>query len=126
MLKVALKGLGARKLRTALTGFAVVIGVAFVVGTLVFTDTINESFKNLFERVQKGVEHMARAREYPGLDTRHPWTEPGRLDGEQRLGIRADVAGEGGASCPRRQGRTNRRSTQTVDCGDAGTGRSRR
>jgi putative ABC transport system permease protein len=59
--KVALKGLLTRKLRSVLTGFAVVIGVAFVVGTLVFTDTINASFKNLFERVQKGVDVSVEA-----------------------------------------------------------------
>src|SRR5436189_44866 len=45
MLRIALRGLVARKLRTVLTMFAVVIGVAFVSGTFVFTDTINESFK---------------------------------------------------------------------------------
>ncbi len=56
MTKVALKGLMTRKLRSVLTGFAVVIGVAFVVGTLVFTDTINSSFTDLFERTQKGVD----------------------------------------------------------------------
>jgi putative ABC transport system permease protein len=56
VLKVALKGLLARKLRTALTGFAVVIGVAFVAGTFVFTDTIDASFKDLFERVSKGTD----------------------------------------------------------------------
>ena len=62
MLKVALKGLGARKLRTALTGFAVVIGVAFVAGTFVFTDTIDASFKDLFERTQKGTDVSVQAR----------------------------------------------------------------
>jgi putative ABC transport system permease protein len=56
VVKLALKGLLTRKLRSVLTGFAVVIGVAFVVGTLVFTDTINASFKDLFERTQKGVD----------------------------------------------------------------------
>jgi putative ABC transport system permease protein len=56
VLKVALKGLWARKLRTALTGFAVVIGVAFVAGTFVFTDTIDASFKDLFERASKGTD----------------------------------------------------------------------
>src|ERR1700755_1136587 len=56
MTKVALRGLLSRKLRSVLTGFAVVLGVAFVVGTLVFTDTINETFTNLFERTQKGVD----------------------------------------------------------------------
>jgi putative ABC transport system permease protein len=56
VLKIALKGLLARKLRTALTGFAVVIGVAFVAGTFVFTDTIDASFKDLFERASKGTD----------------------------------------------------------------------
>lgn len=63
MLRVALRGLLARKLRTALTGFAVVIGVAFVAGTFVFTDTIDATFKNLFERVQKGVDVSIEARQ---------------------------------------------------------------
>ena len=62
MLKVALKGLLARKLRTALTGFAVVIGVAFVAGTFVFTDTIDASFKDLFERTSKGVDVSVQSR----------------------------------------------------------------
>src|SRR5215218_10420164 len=56
MNRMALRGLFARKLRTALTGFAVVIGVAFVAGTFIFTDTINASFDDLFERVSKGVD----------------------------------------------------------------------
>ena len=51
MARMALRGLWARKLRTALTGFAVVIGVAFVSGTFIFTDTISASFTDLFERV---------------------------------------------------------------------------
>ena len=53
----------ARKLRTALTGFAVVIGVAFVAGTFVFTDTIDASFKDLFERTQKGVDVSVQSRQ---------------------------------------------------------------
>jgi len=56
MTRMALRGLLARKLRSALTGFAVVIGVAFVAGTFIFTDTINASFTDLFERVSKGVD----------------------------------------------------------------------
>ena len=62
MLKLALKGLLARKLRSALTGFAVVLGVAFVAGTFIFTDTIDASFKDLFERTQKGVDVSVQAR----------------------------------------------------------------
>ena len=56
MQRIALRGLWARKLRTALTGFAVVLGVAFVAGTFIFTDTIDASFKDLFERTSKGVD----------------------------------------------------------------------
>jgi putative ABC transport system permease protein len=62
LLRVALRGLLARKLRTALTGFAVVIGVAFVAGTFVFTDTIDASFEDLFERTQKGVDVSVQSR----------------------------------------------------------------
>jgi putative ABC transport system permease protein len=56
MVRMALRGLLARKLRTALTGFAVVIGVAFVAGTFIFTDTINASFDDLFKQASKGVD----------------------------------------------------------------------
>jgi putative ABC transport system permease protein len=62
VLRVALRGLLSRKLRTLLTGFAVVLGVAFVAGTFVFTDTIDASFKDLFERAQKGVDVSVEAR----------------------------------------------------------------
>ena len=76
MQKVALRGLLTRKLRSVLTGFAVVIGVAFVVGTLVFTDTINESFKNLFERTQKGVDVELESRQAVKADFSQPPTMP--------------------------------------------------
>ena len=63
MVRMAFRGLFARKLRTALTGFAVVIGVAFVSGTFIFTDTINASFTDLFERVSKGVDVNVTAKQ---------------------------------------------------------------
>ena len=62
MVRMAVRGLFARKLRSALTGFAVVIGVAFVAGTFVFTDTIDASFKDLFERVSKGTDVSVQSR----------------------------------------------------------------
>jgi putative ABC transport system permease protein len=76
LLKVALKGLLARKLRTALTGFAVVLGVAFVAGTFVFTDTIDESFKDLFERTQKGTDVSVQAYQAVEADFEPPPTMP--------------------------------------------------
>ena len=41
VIRVALEGLVARKLRTALTAFAIAIGVTLIAGTYIFTDTIN-------------------------------------------------------------------------------------
>lgn len=48
MLRAALKSLLARKVRLVMSTFAIVLGVAFVAGTLVFTDTLNRSFTALF------------------------------------------------------------------------------
>src|SRR4051794_38534460 len=76
MTRVALRGLLTRKLRSVLTGFAVVIGVAFVVGTLVFTDTINESFKNLFERTKQGVDVELESHQAVKADFSTPPTMP--------------------------------------------------
>src|SRR4051794_32300559 len=76
MTKLALKGLLSRKLRSVLTGFAVVIGVAFVVGTLVFTDTIDASFKNLFERTSQGVDVDVEAHQAVKADFSAPPTMP--------------------------------------------------
>ena len=50
MIAVSLKGLLGRKLRTALTAFAIVLGVAMVSGTYVLTDTIDKAFANLFSQ----------------------------------------------------------------------------
>jgi putative ABC transport system permease protein len=60
--KATLKGLLAHKLRLALTALSVVLGVAFVSGTFVLTDTINHTFDNLFTEVSKGVDVTVRAR----------------------------------------------------------------
>ena len=48
MIKVAIKGLLGRKLRAALTAFAIVLGVAMVSGTYVLTDTIKHGFDSIF------------------------------------------------------------------------------
>jgi putative ABC transport system permease protein len=48
VIKAALKSLLGRKLRLVMSTFAIVLGVAFVAGTLIFTDTLNRSFTALF------------------------------------------------------------------------------
>jgi putative ABC transport system permease protein len=52
--KFALKGLFGRKLRTALTALAVVLGVAMISGTYVLTDSIDSAFDTIFTEVRKG------------------------------------------------------------------------
>src|SRR5256714_4314813 len=56
MLTVALKGLAGRKLRAALTGIAIVLGVAMISGTYVLTDTINAGFDTIFQGSYKNAD----------------------------------------------------------------------
>ena len=55
MLKATLRSLAAHKLRLVLSGLAVVLGVAFVAGTLVFTDTLKKTFDDLFTQTTSDV-----------------------------------------------------------------------
>jgi putative ABC transport system permease protein len=52
---LALKSLWARKVRALTTTFAVVIGVAFMAGSYVFTDTIFAAFDEIFSESLKGT-----------------------------------------------------------------------
>jgi putative ABC transport system permease protein len=61
MFKTTLKTLLARKFRLVTTGFAVLLGVAFVAGTLVLTSTVSSTFDNLFSDVFKGTDAYVRA-----------------------------------------------------------------
>ena len=47
MLRASWKSLLARKLRLLMSAFAIVLGVAFVAGSLVFTDTLGQAFTNI-------------------------------------------------------------------------------
>ncbi|MDH5292605.1 MAG: FtsX-like permease family protein [Acidimicrobiia bacterium] len=60
MLRTALKGVIAHKVRLGLTSLAIVLGVAFVAGTFVFTDTINARFTTLFDDVYAGIDASIR------------------------------------------------------------------
>jgi putative ABC transport system permease protein len=52
----ALKGLLGRKLRTILTAFAIVLGVATVSGTYVLTDSIDKAFDTIFTEARQGSD----------------------------------------------------------------------
>lgn len=70
MRRLALRSLMAHKLRLALSGLAVVLGVAFVAGTLVFTDTLSRTFTALFESTTADVNVTAAsafANQGPGM-----------------------------------------------------------
>ncbi len=56
MLKATLKSVLSRKLRLVLSGLAVVLGVMFVSGSFVLTDTLDRSFKSLFTTVYSDVD----------------------------------------------------------------------
>jgi putative ABC transport system permease protein len=60
VIRAALKGVAANKLRLLLTGFAIVISVAFVAASFVFTDTINARFEVLLTDVSAGVDVFVR------------------------------------------------------------------
>jgi len=55
MLRATWRSLLARKLRLLLSGIAVILGVAFVSGTYVLTDTMGKAFDNLFVDAYKGT-----------------------------------------------------------------------
>jgi putative ABC transport system permease protein len=61
MAKVALRGLMDHKGRLVSTVLAVGLGVAFVAGVLVLTDTMNKTFDDLFATVYEGTDAVVRS-----------------------------------------------------------------
>jgi putative ABC transport system permease protein len=60
MLKVALRGVLARRFRLALTAIAVLLGVMFVTTTYVLTDTLDASFDRVFSQSLSDVDVVVR------------------------------------------------------------------
>ena len=60
MFRLTIKELAARKLRLLTTGLAVLLGVAFMAGTLVFTDTVDASFDSALAEANEGVDAYVR------------------------------------------------------------------
>jgi putative ABC transport system permease protein len=59
--RLALKSLWARKVRALATSFAVVLGIAFVAGSYVLTDTISAAFDEIFNESLKGTSVVVTA-----------------------------------------------------------------
>lgn len=60
MIRATLRGMLQRKLRLLLSGLAVVLGVMFVSGSLVLTDTLGRSFDHLFADVYQYTDVQVR------------------------------------------------------------------
>ena len=52
--RFAIRGLLSRKLRTALTAIAIVLGVAMISGTYILTDSIDQAFNRIFTDIRAG------------------------------------------------------------------------
>ena len=55
MTRLAIRSLWARKVRAFATSLAVVLGVAFIAGSYVLTDTIFAAFDEIFSESLKGT-----------------------------------------------------------------------
>jgi putative ABC transport system permease protein len=60
MWRVTIRGLMAKKLRLLTTALAIMLGVAFMAGTLVLTDTMGKVFDDLFADVNRGTDAFVR------------------------------------------------------------------
>jgi putative ABC transport system permease protein len=67
MLRVSLRDLLAHRVRFVLTTLAVVLGVGFVVGSFVVTDTLRSSVQSLFEDITSGTDVSVRAESELGV-----------------------------------------------------------
>lgn len=63
MWKVTLKGIWSKKVRFLLTGVAVMLGVAFVSGTFVLTQTITNTFNGLFNDIYQHTDAVVRGKQ---------------------------------------------------------------
>lgn len=81
MFGLALKMTVARKGRLLLTSLAIILGTAFLSGTFVFRDTINQTFDRLFADVFRDVDAYVRSTVFLELD----------FGGEQRAGTPVSV-----------------------------------
>jgi putative ABC transport system permease protein len=73
MLRATLKSLMARKLRLVLSGMAVVLGVMFVAGSFVLTDTLSRSFDSIFSDAYSQTDVTVKGK---------PKLEVAEMDGE--------------------------------------------
>ena len=100
MIKFGLKGLLGRKLRTALTALAIVLGVTMVSGTYVLTDSIDSAFDSIFSDVRQGSSAVVSGKAAfdlsEGSGASAPSFDEGLLDDVR--GVDGVAQAEGGVS----------------------------
>lgn len=74
--RFAVKGLLSRKLRTALTAIAIVLGVAMISGTYVLTDSIDQAFDRVFTAIREGSSAVITGKSAFDLSDGSGVTEP--------------------------------------------------
>ena len=124
MFSLTLKSIRANKVRFLLTGVAVILGVAFMAGTLVLTDTIKKSYDDVAANVYKSTDAVVRsAASREGRTTARTCgaRSTRRRSPTVRAAPRASQAAE--AAAGRRRGR--RRRTTARCSTPTRTGRSR-
>lgn len=73
MLRLIVRGILARKLRTVLTSIAIVLGVAMVAGTFILTDQINSAFDDIFETGNSKIDAVvSRETEFDSFEDPAP------------------------------------------------------
>ncbi len=76
MTRFAIRGLLSRKLRTALTALAIVLGVAMISGTYVLTDSIDQAFDRIFTDIRQGSNAVISGKSAFDLSDGSGVTEP--------------------------------------------------
>ena len=101
MLRASWKSLLGRKLRLFMSAFAIVLGVSFVSGSLIFTDTLGKAFDGIVDTVgdvvvrpeaaSGDIEQTMSSKTVPGSLVRELAATPGaaRADSTRPIGRRA-------------------------------------
>src|SRR3954470_11670316 len=80
MWRLAFKATLAKRMRLFSTALSVLLGIAFLSGTLVFTDTLQRTFDNLFADVFANTDSYVRSSE--SVDLGFGQTQRGRISDE--------------------------------------------
>lgn len=97
MIRLTLRGMAARRLRSALTAFAVLLGVTMISGTLVLNDTIDRAVSRAVTTAARGSDAVVSGRaptNAAATSTAAPRVPASVLDRIQRLKVVERAQGE--------------------------------